>query len=83
MHKNLFLCGVFILFMMSAVIGKAQLLRINGWVMDERGKPLAGASIRVKNTTLGTTTDKDGGFVLQQRTEGKTLVVSFMGRKTG
>ena len=82
MHKNLFLCGVFILFMMSAVIGKAQLLRINGWVMDERGKPLAGASIRVKNTTLGTTTDKDGGFVLQQRTEGKTLVVSFMGRKT-
>ncbi len=82
MHKNLFLCGIFILFMMSAVIGKAQLLKMNGWVVDERGKPLAGASVWVKNTTFGTTTDKDGGFVLQQRVEGETLVVSFMGRKT-
>ena len=74
MHKNLFLCGIFILFMMSAVIGKAQLLKMNGWVVDERGKPLAGASVWVKNTTFGTTTDKDGGFVLQQRVEGETLV---------
>ncbi|MEI3155044.1 MAG: hypothetical protein V8S95_08070 [Odoribacter sp.] len=33
---------------------------VTGWVMDERGKPFGRASIRVKNTTSGTTTDKDG-----------------------
>ena len=51
--------------------------RVTGTVFDDLG-PLVGASVSIKGTTRGTTTDRDGNFVLDVQS-GETLVVSFLG----
>jgi len=52
---------------------------VKGIVYDESNASLPGATIMVKGTTLGTTTDQDGKFTLQVPATAKTLVVSFIG----
>ncbi len=55
---------------------------IRGNVKDENGKPLSGASIKLKGTDRGTTTDADGNFTLQVPSRGGTLVISYIGYQT-
>ena len=52
--------------------------RINGVVKNTEGTPLAGASISVKGSTVGTTTDGQGAFSIQV-TNGQTLVIKYIG----
>ncbi len=52
---------------------------ITGTVLDETGTPLPGASLVVKGTTNGTSTDFDGKFSLNVNANATTLVVSFIG----
>jgi TonB-linked SusC/RagA family outer membrane protein len=62
------------------VHGFAQNRLLKGKVTDEQGKPLAGASINIKNTTTSTSTDSAGNFELPLTAHGKpVLVVSFVG----
>ncbi|MCF0160849.1 MAG: SusC/RagA family TonB-linked outer membrane protein, partial [Bacteroidaceae bacterium] len=58
--------------------------RVTGVVTaSEDGEPVMGASILVKGTSVGTTTDLDGKFTLAGIPSGsKTLVVSYIGMKT-
>ena len=56
--------------------------KITGTVSDADGFPLPGASIVVKGTTIGVTTDIDGGFSLAIPANAETLVFSFVGLKT-
>jgi TonB-linked SusC/RagA family outer membrane protein len=49
---------------------------ITGKVTDEMGTPIPSASVVVKGTTLGTTTDKEGSFSLKVPETAKTLVFS-------
>lgn len=49
---------------------------ITGKVTDEMGTPIPNASVVVKGTTLGTTTDKEGSFSLKVPETAKTLVFS-------
>jgi TonB-linked SusC/RagA family outer membrane protein len=51
---------------------------ISGKVTDESGQPIVGASILVKETKIGATTDSNGLFSLNASV-GATLVVSFIG----
>jgi len=44
--------------------------------------PVAGASIRIKGTSIGTVTDVNGNFSLQTPANGQTLVISFIGYQT-
>jgi len=70
-------CIVLILTFFSS-IGFAQ-QAINGVVLDEAGaEPIIGASILVKGTSVGTSSDVDGKFTLRAN-PGQILVVSFMG----
>ena len=55
--KNLLFVAV--LFISASVLGQAK---ITGEVVDETNQPLPGASIVVKGTTNGTSTDFDGKF---------------------
>jgi hypothetical protein len=57
---------------------------ITGKVRDEKsGDELIGASISIVNTKLGTASDIDGRFEIQQVPEGKTDIrVSFLGYET-
>ncbi|MDE5672281.1 MAG: carboxypeptidase-like regulatory domain-containing protein, partial [Duncaniella sp.] len=56
---------------------------IRGTVTDEINEPLPGATIFVKGTKNGTSTDIDGNFEINVHRQGKvTLVVSYVGMKT-
>jgi len=55
---------------------------ISGIIIDEEGQPLPGASIVEKGTTNGITTDFDGNFTLNPKTDNPVLVVSYIGYST-
>jgi TonB-dependent starch-binding outer membrane protein SusC len=59
-----------------------SLIDITGKVTDADGNPLAGASVKVKGTSNGTTTNNDGVFVLKRVDENATLEISFVGYET-
>lgn len=66
----------------KADLEQQQKKELKGKIADEKGSPIPGASIVVKGTTVGTTTDLDGNFSLTVPTDAKTLVVSFVGMKS-
>ena len=64
-------------------MASAQTTRVTGTVTSaEDGEPVAGASIVVKGTTVGTITDFEGKFSLNVPNDNRTLVISFIGMKT-
>ncbi|OWW25191.1 TonB-dependent receptor [Zobellia sp. OII3] len=75
MKRMYFLC--YVLFFGCIAIGSAQ---ITGTVSDEDG-PLPGASVVVKGTTTGSTTDFDGLFTINAEV-GDKLVISYIGYET-
>jgi len=58
---------------------KVQNQIVKGTVVQEDGTPLPGASMIVKGTTIGTTTDLNGSFVLDRLPSDAELIVSFIG----
>jgi len=52
---------------------------VTGTVYGEKKATLPGATIQVKGTTIGTTTDLEGKFTLKVPLDAKILVISFMG----
>jgi TonB-linked SusC/RagA family outer membrane protein len=55
---------------------------ITGTIKDNKGQPLPGASVKIKGTSTGTSTDANGAFRLNLATGTETLVISMMGYKT-
>ena len=56
---------------------------ISGTVTSSSGEPLIGATIRIENTYLGTTTRQDGKYVLSGLTDQSYLIkVSYVGYET-
>ncbi|HEY8388902.1 MAG TPA: carboxypeptidase-like regulatory domain-containing protein, partial [Parasegetibacter sp.] len=51
-------------------------LNVKGRVVNERGEPVPGASVMVKNTGYGTSTSADGYFELKNIEENAILVIS-------
>ena len=58
--------------------GFAQKITVHGYVDDDLGEPLIGATVMEKGTTNGTATDIDGNFTLNVAPNA-TLVVSYVG----
>lgn len=57
--------------------------KVTGKVSDANGEPIIGASVKLKgNSSIGSVTDLDGNFTLEQAPEGSTIVVSYIGYKT-
>ncbi|HLT33415.1 MAG TPA: TonB-dependent receptor plug domain-containing protein, partial [Aquaticitalea sp.] len=52
---------------------------IKGTIVDEQGAPLVGATVIIKGTSIGVTTDFDGNFELKVPMDTTTLVVSYLG----
>lgn len=72
---------ILFLLCLSLQIGTAyaqQPVTVSGVVLDEGGIPIIGATVRVKNATIGTTTDIDGKFSLNTPS-GSTLIISYIG----
>ena len=58
---------------------KQQEIEVSGTVTDaETGEPLPGVNIVVQGTTIGTTTDMDGEYILEAPADA-TLIFSFVG----
>lgn len=53
--------------------------KVSGKVSDDAGKPVSGASVLVKGTTVGTTTGTDGSFELNAPSGKSVLIVSSVG----
>ncbi|MFT2010575.1 TonB-dependent receptor [Pontibacter sp. 13R65] len=55
---------------------------VSGTITGPAGEPLIGASVGLKGTTTGTTTDLDGTYSLTIPDEGGTLIISYLGYQT-
>lgn len=53
--------------------------KVSGKVTGDGGRPVSGASVLVKGTTIGTTTNNDGGFELNAPSGKSVLVISSVG----
>jgi TonB-linked SusC/RagA family outer membrane protein len=60
---------------------RAQNLNVSGTVLGSNGEPVAGASVVVKGSTVGATTDANGGYAISAPANA-TLVFSFLGMTT-
>jgi TonB family protein len=73
-------------YIQSSNNNEAQLLipeekTVTGKVLSEDGKPLKGATVIIKGTTVGTVTDEKGGFKLIV-SDDSPLVISYVGFET-
>ena len=59
MKKN-----IFFLFLFASILANAQKFTVKGTVYDENKTPLEGATLLVKETNKGISTDKKGNFSL-------------------
>jgi len=55
--------------------------KISGVVKDENEEPLIGANVSVNGTTIGTVTDENGFYTLDNVPQGSTLIISYLGMK--
>jgi TonB-linked SusC/RagA family outer membrane protein len=60
----------------------AQTTHVTGTVVDNAGEPVVSASVAVKGTTVGTTTDLEGKFAINVPEGKNTLVFSLIGMKS-
>lgn len=67
-----------------SILAKAELppITINGKVTDSVGLQLAGVSVMLKGSTMGTVTDIKGSYSLNIPSESGILVFSYIGFKT-
>lgn len=56
-----------------------KLKNVTGTITDAGGEPLIGVTVKVKGTSVGTTTDFDGQFSLNKVPENALLEVSYIG----
>jgi len=77
MHKFYLLFFVLLLF---GNVLKAQNRTISGTVTDEKSEPLPGATIQIKGSKAGTTTDVNGKYSLKVTNLQNVVVgVKFLG----
>ena len=60
----------------------AQEKKVTGVVSDEKGTPLAGATVTAKGVKTSVTTDANGKFSIVALAAAKTLEISFVGMAT-
>ncbi|MFD2725195.1 SusC/RagA family TonB-linked outer membrane protein [Hyunsoonleella rubra] len=74
--KNYYLALMLVIFGLLSAL--AQEKAVSGKVVDQNNLPLPGATILIKGTTAGTTTDFEGNYTITV-SQGATLVFSFVG----
>src|SRR3954467_8677872 len=76
--RVLLLCPLLIFVLQS----RAQTKTVTGTVNDDKGQPVAAASVLGKGTKTGVATDATGAFKINLPTTVNTLVISFVGFQT-
>lgn len=67
---------------MTKVKDENKLRVIKGWVHNAQKQPLPGVTIRVAETTVGTTTNVNGWFIMPMTLQKGNLEFSFVGYKS-
>ncbi len=67
---------IFALF--AFIIGHSQ-TNFKGRVLDDNNVPLPGASVTIKNSTIGVATDFDGNFEIELPIGNEILIISYIG----
>ena len=57
----------------------SQTKTISGKISDDKGNPVQGATVTVRGSKTGTSTDASGAFKLNIPATAKTLVISSVG----
>jgi Ca-activated chloride channel family protein len=78
--KYIISLGIICLFAFTFIANEGR--TVEGIVMDENGKPVAGASVVIKGTTTGTTTHANGYFKIVVPVESAVLVISAVNYET-
>lgn len=81
--KNLYLklrYGLFALLLVTKVSTAVGQQLVKGTVTDQKGQQMPGVNIMIKNTRVGTTSDSNGAFSIEAKSE-DVLVLSFIGYK--
>jgi TonB-dependent starch-binding outer membrane protein SusC len=78
-QKKYLLTSVIALFFFSISVFSQSPLIIRGTVTDDKGTPLSAASVRLKNGTIGISTDSSGLFTLNVPNGNGTLIFSSVG----
>jgi TonB-linked SusC/RagA family outer membrane protein len=68
-------------FMQTKNTGGTEQKIIKGKITDAAGDPVVGASIRVKEFSVGSVSDVNGNYQLKLPENAKTLIVSYIGMK--
>ena len=77
--QSLYSCILLVLFLAFAPLSLwSQNRTISGIVIDETNEPVIGASVAIKNTTVGTITDVDGRYTIEAPSDA-TLVFKLIG----
>ena len=80
MRKKVFIRVLLLMIGVFALCNSyAQTKTITGSVSDDRGQPLTGATVTVKDTKIAVTTDASGKFTILVPPTRRTLVISFVG----
>ena len=74
--------AVLALLVSTGLFAQNSTRQINGTVKDSAGEPVIGASVIVPNTTVGTSTDVDGRYVLSVPENTRTVEVACIGYST-
>lgn len=83
MPRFIFRFGVLLLFMSFGLTAFSQ-LTIEGEITDERGAPLPGANVLIRDTQYGAATDSDGRYSLTFPSPDRDIIVEvrFVGFRT-
>lgn len=76
---KLFLVGIFLISQLGAM---AQQKSLTGTVTADDGSAIPGVTIMIKSTTIGTVSNIDGNYTLNNVPENAIILFSFIGMKT-
>lgn len=80
LFKSFFLLSLMVL--LSSLVQAQGKIHLNGIVLDDKGNPAANASVSVKNTKTGVSTEANGAFAIDVPNEKSVLVISYLGFQT-
>ncbi|WP_165499759.1 SusC/RagA family TonB-linked outer membrane protein [Pedobacter frigidisoli] len=81
--KKIFTSLFFLFILLMGISSMAQVRTVTGNITaSDDGGPLPGASIKIKGTTIGTSTDGNGNFTISVPSNSAILSVSLIGYKT-
>src|SRR4030095_3822226 len=74
-------CGILLIFFLSITTFafSQNNFRVSGKVTDDTGKPVSGATVQVKGTTIATATTTDGTFALSIPSGKSVLIITSVG----